>query len=84
MEYSTLDGKPLTYRLLEFRSIPISGTLQFPLQILTKRVPHSVLPHIPATVTANMPQIQQYHEELMKCQGISQMSRKLPNWSQVN
>ena len=64
MECSTLDGKPWNCGLLEFRNSPItSGN--------SNRVPCSVLPQLPAAVTANMPQIQQYHDELVNHQGIS-------------
>ena len=63
MEHSTLGGKPWNYRLLEFRFTPISGTFPSPLEILTEY-------HVQFS-TANMPQIQQCCEELMKCQGIS-------------
>ena len=52
MEHSAL----WNYGLFEFRCTPISGTFPSPLEIL--RVPHSVLPQLPATVTANTPQIQ--------------------------
>ena len=71
MEHSTLNEKSWNYGLLEFRCTSISGTLPLPLEILTNRVQHSLLPQIPATVTANTPHIQQYGEELMKHQRIS-------------
>ena len=55
MEHSALHGKPWNYGELEFRCTPISGTLPSPLEILINRVPHSVPPQLPATVTANTP-----------------------------
>ena len=67
MDKSVKDGKPRNYRLMQYRTTPISSTLPSPLEMLTGRRPHSTLPQLPSTIGKNV-ETSKIHEELLRRQ----------------
>ena len=74
MEKSVKDGKLWNYGLMQYRTTPISSTLPSPLEMLTGRKPHSILPQLPSNIRKNV-------ETLMFCQ---ELLRRQPNTSTGN
>ena len=67
MEKSVKDGKLWNYRLMQYRTTPISSTLPSPLEMLTGRRPCSTLPQLPSSIGKNM-ETSKIHEELLRRQ----------------
>ena len=67
MEKSVKEGKPWNYGLLQYRTTPISSTLPSPLEMLTRRKPHSSLPQLPSSIGHNM-DTSRIHQELLRRQ----------------
>ena len=54
MEKSVKDGKLWNHGPKQYRTTPISSTLPSPLEMLTRRRPHSTLPQLPLSIGKNM------------------------------
>ena len=54
MEKSVKEGKLWNYGLLQYRTTPISSTLPSPLEMMTRRRPHSSLPQLLSSIGKNM------------------------------
>ena len=67
MEKSVKEGKPWNYGLLQYRTTPISSTLQSPLETLTGRRPHLSLPQLPSSIGKNM-ETSRIRQELLRRQ----------------
>ena len=61
------DGKLWNYGLMQYRTTPISSTLPSPLEMLTGRRLHSMIPQLPSVIGKNM-ETSKIHEELLRRQ----------------
>ena len=62
MDHSTLQKKPWSFGLMEYRCIPLTGNIPSPLELLTGQKPRTSLPSIPLGNSI----MREHHEALTK------------------